>query len=173
MRRTSELDDDARQAVVDLCVDAHDEEDFRNLFTRYLPPDALHVLASSTEALVGHAVVTTRWLQPEGMPLLRTAYVDAVATSPARQREGIGSMVMRRLALAVADYDIACLETERVGFYERLGWVEWQGPLAGRSDDGLIPTPGQRGVMILRLPRTPELDPSALLTIEVQPPRIW
>ena len=72
-----------------------------------------------------------------------------------------------------ADYDIACLETELAGFYERLGWFEWQGPLAGRSDEGLIPTPGQRGVMILRLLRTPELDPSALLTIEVQPPRIW
>ncbi len=114
-----------------------------------------------------------RWLEVEGLPLLRTAYVDAVATSPARQREGIGSAVMRRLALAVADYDIACLETERVGFYERLGWEEWQGPLAGRSDEGLIPTPEQRGVMILRLPQTPELDPHALLTIEVQPPRIW
>ena len=122
---------------------------------------------------MGHAVVTTRWLQPEGLPLLRTAYVDAVATSPAQQGRGVGSAVMRRLASAVADYDIAGLETERVGFYERLGWVEWQGPLAGRSDDGLIPTPEQRGVMILRLPRTPELDLGVLLTVEVQPPRIW
>ena len=154
-------------------MEAHDEEDFRNLFTRYLQPDALHILASSAEGLVGHASVTTRWLQPEGLPLLRTAYVDAVATSPAQQGRGIGSAVMRRLASAVTDFDIACLETERVGFYERLGWVEWPGPLAGRSDDGLIPTPEQRGVMILRLPRTPELDPHALLTIEVQPPRIW
>jgi aminoglycoside 2'-N-acetyltransferase I len=117
--------------------------------------------------------VTTRWLQPEGLPLLRTAYVDAVATSPAQQGRGVGSAVMRRLASAVTDYDIACLATERVGFYERLGWVEWPGPLAGRSDDGLIPTPEQRGVMILRLPRTPPLDLSVLLTIEVQPPRIW
>jgi aminoglycoside 2'-N-acetyltransferase I len=80
---------------------------------------------------------------------------------------------MRRLASAVADYDIACLETERVGFYERLGWEEWRGPLAGRSDDRLIPTPDQKGVMILRLPRTPELDPDALLTIEASAARIW
>jgi aminoglycoside 2'-N-acetyltransferase I len=99
--------------------------------------------------------------------------VDAVATSPAYQRRGIGTAVMRRLASAVGDFDIACLETDRTAFYERLGWEEWRGPLAGRSEDGLIPTPDQTGVMILRLPRTPELDLDAPLTIEAHPARIW
>src|SRR5439155_1283171 len=46
-------------------------------------------------------------------------------------------------------------------------------PLAGRSGAGLIPTPDQRGVMILRLRDTPSLDLDTLLTIEVQPTRIW
>ena len=170
--RTRELDEATREAVVRLCIDAHQEEDFRNLFS-YLPPDGLHVLAAVGEELVGHAVVTTRWLQPVEGPLLRTAYVDAVATSPAHQRQGIGSMVMTQLASAIRDYDVACLETDRVSFYERLGWEEWRGPLAGRSDQGLIPTPDQTGVMVLRLPRTPTLDPDTLLTIEVHPARIW
>jgi aminoglycoside 2'-N-acetyltransferase I len=170
--RTEELDAASRAAVVRLCVEAHQEEDFHNLFS-YLPPNGLHVLACLGKELVGHAVATTRWLQPQDLPLLRTAYVDAVATSPGHQRQGVGSAVMRRLASAVADYDIACLETERVSFYERLGWEEWRGPLAGRSDDRLIPTPDQKGVMILRLPRTPELDPDALLTIEASAARIW
>ena len=142
--RTRELDEATREAVVRLCIDAHQEEDFRNLFS-YLPPDGLHVLADLGEELVGHAVVTTRWLQPLDVPLLRTAYVDAVATSPAHQRQGIGSAVMTQLASAVGDYDVACLETDRVSFYERLGWEEWRGPLAGRSDEGLIPTPDQTG----------------------------
>jgi aminoglycoside 2'-N-acetyltransferase I len=99
--------------------------------------------------------------------------VDAVATAPTHQGRGIGSTVLRHLASVVADYDIACLETERLGFYERLGWEQWRGPLAGRSDEGLIPTPGETGVMILRLRRTPELDNQALLTIEATPARIW
>jgi aminoglycoside 2'-N-acetyltransferase I len=170
--RTRELDEAARSAVVRLCIDAHQEEDFRNLFS-YLPPDGLHVLAELGEELVGHAVVTTRWLQPLEGPLLRTAYVDAVAISPAQQRQGVGSAMMSHLAAAVIDFDVACLESDRVSFYARLGWEEWRGPLAGRSDDGLIPTPDQKGVMILRLPRTPELDPDTLLTIEVHPARIW
>ena len=80
---------------------------------------------------------------------------------------------MRHLASAPDEYEIACLETERAAFYERLGWEEWRGPLAGRSDDGRIPTPEQRGVMILRLPRTPELDLDAALTIEAYATRIW
>jgi aminoglycoside 2'-N-acetyltransferase I len=170
--RTSELDEATRAAVVRLCLDAHQVGDFENLFS-YLPPDGLHVLADLGDELVGHAVVTTRWLQPLELPLLRTAYVDAVSTSPAQQRQGIGSAVMTQLASAIGDYDVACLETDRVSFYERLGWEEWRGPLAGRSFEGLIPTPDQHGVMILRLPRTPELDPDTLLTIEVQPARIW
>lgn len=170
--RTGELDEATRSAVVVLCIDAHQEEDFRNLFS-YLPPDGLHVLGYVGEQLVGHAVVTTRWLQPQDLPLLRTAYVDAVATAPAHQRQGVGSAVMSHLASAVGDYHVACLQTERVAFYERLGWEEWRGPLAGRSGEGLIPTPDQKGVMILRLPRTPELDPDASLTIEVSPARIW
>jgi aminoglycoside 2'-N-acetyltransferase I len=170
--RTRELDEATRSAVVRLCVDAHQEEDFQNLFS-YLPPEGLHVLGYLDEQLVGHAVVTTRWLQLRDLPLLRTAYVDAVAASPAHQRLGVGSAVMSHLASVVVDYDVACLETDRVAFYERLGWEEWRGPLAGRSDEGLIPTPDQTGVMILRLPRTPELDPDALLTIEASAARIW
>jgi aminoglycoside 2'-N-acetyltransferase I len=170
--KTRELDESLRSAVVDLCIDAHQEEDFRNLFG-YLSPDGLHVLAFRDELLVGHAVVTTRWLQPLDLPLLRTAYVDAVATSPAQQRQGVGSAVMSCLASAVSDWDVACLETERVPFYERLGWEEWRGPLAGRSGERLIPTPDQKGVMVLRLPRTPQLDLDTLLTIEATPVRIW
>ena len=80
---------------------------------------------------------------------------------------------MRRLAAEIGDYEIGCLQTDLVGFYERIGWEFWRGPLAGRTEQGLIPTPEQRGVMVLRLPQTPPLDLDAGLSIEVQPDRIW
>jgi aminoglycoside 2'-N-acetyltransferase I len=170
--QTSVVDEATRAAIIDVCLAAHGEPDFRKLFD-HLPPTGLHVLASRDRELVGHAVVTTRWLQPQGHPLLRTAYVDAVAVLPSQQGHGVGSAVMRHLASLLGEYDIACLETDRAAFYERLGWEEWRGPLAGRSDSGLIPTPDQDGVMILRLPRTPELDLGSLLTIEAYATRIW
>jgi GNAT superfamily N-acetyltransferase len=171
--KTEELDTNARNAIIDLCVAAHQEEDFRNLFT-YVPSGGLHVLGFAGEQLVSHALVTTRWLQPEGHPELRTAYIDAVATLPSFQGQGHGSALMRSLASRIdSEYIIGCLETERVEFYQRLGWKPWRGPLAGRSEQGLSPTPEQRGIMVLPLSQTPGLDLDSRLTIECQPGRIW
>jgi aminoglycoside 2'-N-acetyltransferase I len=161
-----------RLAIVHLCTDAF-QKDFNGNFSS-IPPDGLHSLGYFGDQLVSHAVVTTRWLRPEQMPMLRTAYVDAVATAPTHQGRGFGSAVMRHLASIVADdYEIACLVTARVSFYDRLGWELWHGQLAGRSEAGLVPTQDQKGIMILRLPRTPELNLEVLLTIECQPGRIW
>jgi len=171
--RTEDLDAATREAIIQLCIVAHQEEDFKHLFS-YVPSGGWHFLAYRDEQLVGHALVTTRWLQPEGQPALKTAYVDAVATHPAYQGRGYGSALLRRLASDIAgEYVIGCLETERVAFYERLGWEVWRGPLAGRSVEGLIPTPDQTGVMILRLAQTPALDLDQGLTIECQGGRIW
>lgn len=168
--RTRDLSPAERAAIVRLCTEAHGE-DFSPLFT-HLPPEGLHVLATLEGAWVSHAVVTTRRLQVGDGPLLRTAYVDAVATHPRHQGQGIGSAVMRRLASAIEDYEIACLETDRVGFYTRLGWEAWRGPLGGRKGAEIIPTPDQEGILILRLPLTPPLDMESGLTIEYQG-RIW
>lgn len=170
---TEELDADTRNAIVNLCIVAHQEEDFKNLFS-YVPSGGWHFLAFQGEQLVSHAMVTTRWLQPEGHPLLKTAYIDAVATLPDAQGRGHGSTLMRHLASRIdVKYVIGCLETDRVEFYERLGWEVWRGPLAGRSEQGLIPTLEQKGIMILRLSQTPALNLDSTLTIECQDERIW
>ncbi len=169
---TEALDPATRAAIIHVCVVAHQEDDFKNLFT-YISAGGRHFLAYRADTLVSHAVVTTRWLQPPGLPILKTAYVDAVATLPDCQGQGYGSAVMRHLAENIGDYAIACLETDRPGFYARLGWALWRGPLAGRGEHGLVPTPEQTGIMVLRLPHTPPLDLDGPLSIECQPGRIW
>lgn len=168
---TEALDAETRAAIVHVCRTAHQEDDFLHLFS-YLPSGGLHVLAYYEQELVSHAVVTTRWLQPGGLPLLRTAYVDAVATLPTYQGQGFGSGVMRYLASVITDFELACLETELVPFYAQLGWELWQGPLAGRRDSELLPTPEQTGIMILRLARTPPLDLGRSLVVDYDG-RIW
>jgi aminoglycoside 2'-N-acetyltransferase I len=171
--KTENLSAGSRTAIVRVCIAAHQENDFNNLFT-YVPSGGWHFLAWDHDQVVSHAMVTTRWLQPEGLPLLKTAYVDAVATLPAYQGQGYGSALMRRLADDVdPEYVVACLETEREAFYERLGWQKWRGPLAGRGEQGLIPTPDQTGIMVLRLSQTPALDLHSALSIECQTGRIW
>jgi len=169
--RTEDLNAATRASIIQVCVAAHQEDDFNHLFT-YISAGGIHAFAYRAQELVSHAVVTTRWLQPEGLPILRTAYVDAVATLPAYQGQGIGSRVMRQLVSLLDDFEIACLETDRVSFYARLGWEEWRGPLAGRTATELLPTPDQKGIMILRLARTPPLDIDGSLTIEYDG-RIW
>ncbi len=172
--RTARLDEATKAAIVRVCNDSVHSDVFDLLFS-FLPPDGLHVIGYLGDELVSHAVATTRWLQTGTSPLLKTAYIDAVATATAYQGRRFGSVVMRRLAAEVAtDYEAACLETsDAVGFYEKIGWQEWRGALAGRGEHGLIPTPDQKGIMVLRLPRTPELDFDGLLTIEDQGARIW
>jgi aminoglycoside 2'-N-acetyltransferase I len=169
--RTQELNADTRASIIHVCRTAHQEDDFIHLFS-YIPSGGIHMLAYREQELVSHAVVTTRWLQPEGLPLLRTAYVDAVATLPVYQGQGVGSAVMRHLASVISEYEIACLEADRVSFYAQLGWEAWRGPLAGRRATELLPTPDQKGIMILRLARTPALDLDSLLVIEYAG-RIW
>ena len=119
--QTEELKEPIRDAIIKLCVEAHQEQDFRNLFT-YVPSGGWHFLAYQDELLVSHALVTTRWLHTKDQSLLKTAYIDAVATLPAYQGQGYGSALMRQLASDIdRKYMIACLETDRETFYERLG----------------------------------------------------
>jgi aminoglycoside 2'-N-acetyltransferase I len=131
-----------------------------------------HVIGSCDGHLVSHALWVTRWLQVAAGPLLRTAYVEAVATDPAYQRRGYATRIMRTLADAVQDYDLAALCPAAEGLYLRLGWQYWQGPRSIRSVAGLTPTP-EETVMILRLPRTPALDLSAPLSAEWRDGEIW
>ena len=155
--QTEALKKPIRDAIIKLCVEAHQEQDFRNLFT-YVSSGGWHFLAYHDELLVSHAMVTTRWLQTKDLLLLKTAYIDAVSTRPAYQDQGYGSALMQQLASEIdRQYVIACLETDRETFYERLGWQTWRGPLAGRRDSDLIPTPEQHGVMVLPLSQTPLL----------------
>ncbi len=163
------LTPEQRGEIVALCEAAF-EEDFSALFD--LLPHSVHVLVWVDRALVAHACWVERWLQSEGLPLLRTAYVEAVAVDPASQRHGWGTLAMRRIGEAIAGYDLGGLATGSPGFYARLGWEEWRGPTAIRMADGLLPTPGEYP-MILRTPETPPLDLDAMLTAEWRIGELW
>lgn len=154
----------ARAAITDLCAVAF-AEPFDQLFK--LLPGSCHLLAYDADRLVSHACWVTRWLQPAGLPPLRTAYVEAVATHPDCQRHGYGTLVMRRLAEEITAYDLGGLSPAVTPFYTRLGWENWRGP-----DDSLLPTP-QEAIMILRTPQTPPLDLDALITAEWREGELW
>ena len=148
--------------ILDLCSAAY-EEDFQ--YYLKLLQNPVHILARRSGVLVSHAAWITRRLQINEDEMLKTAYVEAVATAPEHQRQGLGSALMLHLILQIKDFDIAALSPTDARFYERLGWEMWQGQLAIRTAQGLIPTPEEE-VMIYRLPHTPQLNLNQLLTIE-------
>jgi len=160
---TAALTTEQRAEIVALCARAF-AKDFADLFD-YVT-HSLHVLARREGRLVGHACWSHRWLQPEGQPPLESAYVDAVATEPDCQRQGIGRAVMEHLAAAASGYQLNALHSnEAAGFYERLGWERWRGPTALRTASGLERTPGEI-VLIRRTATTPALDLAGLLVAD-------
>ena len=130
---TEELDAATRRAIIDVCIAAHQEPDFENLFI-YAPTGGRHFLAYDGATLVSHASVSTRWLQPEGHPIMRTAYVDAVATLPAYRDRGMAALSCVNWR-SIDDYAIACLETDRPGFMSdwggRCGVARWLVAVSG------------------------------------------
>jgi aminoglycoside 2'-N-acetyltransferase I len=117
----------------------------------------VHVLLEDEGRILSHGSLVTRTLEIGGTPM-RTGYVEAVATSPAFERQGHGSAVMREIDGLIAErYELGVLGTGAFGFYERLGWERWRGPASVRLPDGRIqPTPDDDGyLMVLRTPASP------------------
>lgn len=164
------LSDADRANVVSFCTRAF-EEDMTPFFETFV--GATHVLGSLAGMLVSHALWITRYLQVGTGPLLRTAYVEAVATDPGYRNRGFASVIMQRLVDEIQDYDLAALSPFSTVYYGRLGWETWRGPLFARTEQGLAPSPDDEEVMILRLPRTTPLDLDAPLSVEWREGDVW
>ena len=164
-----------RREIIELCEAAYDE-DFSRLFEEL--PGSTHVLARMPDgALVSHAEIVARWLQPGDLPPLRTAYIEAVATASAWQRRGFATRVLDRLMEIVeadSSWQLAALSPAVPDFYARRGWEAWSGPLAIRRGDVLEPTSDDELVMIRRLATTPTtMDLSSRLTAEWRRGELW
>jgi len=168
--RADLLTPDIMEDILDLCNRAF-EEDLESLFATFL--DATHVLGFLSDSLVSHALWVTRWLQVEKNPIMRTAYIEAVATEKIYRSRGFAKLVMERVVEEIQDFELAALSPFSVAYYERLGWELWHGPLFIRTDEEIVRTPRDGDVMILRLPRTPILDLYAPLSAEWRAGDLW
>ena len=124
--------------------------------------------------MLAHASVVPRVLEVAGRPL-RTGYVEAVATAPGRQGEGLGSAVMAAATDEIrAHYELGALGTGRHSFYERLGWERWRGPTFVRTSRGLLRTAeDDDGVMVLRHGASAEVDLAAPISCEERAGDDW
>ena len=134
----------------------------------------VHVLRSVDGELVSHGAVAGRtlWLNERA---LRVGYLEAVATWPRHQGHGHGTAVVEELDRIVREsYELGGLSTGRPGFYERLGWLAWRGPLAVRTYGGDLPTPFEGGgVFVLPTPHVPNPDLDAPLVCDERSGDDW
>ena len=159
-----------RHTLVELCNRAYGEN-LQPLFDTFVDP--MHLLGTVNGKMVSHAMWVTRYLQPGTLLILRTAYVEMVATAEAYRNRGYASALMRHLADEVRDYDLAALSPFSPGYYVRLGWELWRGPLFIRTPEGTVRSPEDEEVMILRMPKTPDLDLTAPLSAEWREGELW
>ena len=158
-----------RADIIALCSLAY-EEDAEPWITPLVDP--VHVIGRIDGRMVSHAAWVERWLQPEGLEPLRTAYIEAVATHPDAQRRGLASRIMAALPALLGNFELGGLAPSDAGFYAQLGWESWLGPLSVRTPEGLVASEGEEA-MILRLPRTPALDLTVGLSIEGRDGEVW
>lgn len=165
-----DLTQEEREEIIALCDLAY-EEDMGEIINRFEGP--VHVLGYYEDILVTHALWIERYLQLEGLPLLRTAYVEAVATHPDYRCRGFASGIMRKVVEEIQDFDVAGLAPFSVEYYARLGWELWQGPLYERMEDSYVASLPEDELMIYRLPKTPLLDLDAAISIEWREGEVW
>ena len=168
--RTTHLTPHERDELLALCRAAYDEE-----LADYLDAagPGVHLLGRLDDRLVSHVMLVERALQPEGLPPLRTGYVELVATHPELQGRGYASTLMREVPALLAPFELGALAPSDPAFYARFGWEEWTGPLAVRTPRGVEPTPDE-ALMILRLPQSPaSLDVTRGASIEWRRGEVW
>jgi aminoglycoside 2'-N-acetyltransferase I len=134
-----------------------------------------HVVGVEAGELVAHAAVVPRRLWV-GSRAFNTGYVEAVAVMPPRQRQGLGSIVMRRATEIVGrEFELGALSTGKSAFYERVGWERWRGPSWVQQPDGrLVRTPDEdAGLMIFRCASSRAVDLDASITCEARAGDSW
>jgi aminoglycoside 2'-N-acetyltransferase I len=165
-----DLSDGRRRAIRSLLLDAFEdftEDDWAHT------GGGLRVMVSAPE-LVAHAAIIGRTLGV-GTRLVTAGYVEGVATAPARQGEGLGSLVMERVTDVLRErFEMGALATGSHAFYERLGWQRWRGLTFVRDGCGLVRTPDDDdAVMVLLYGRSDSVDLTEAISCEPRPGNDW
>jgi aminoglycoside 2'-N-acetyltransferase I len=134
----------------------------------------MHFLIEHGGEILAHASVVPRELHI-GEHHLNTGYVEGVATWPAHQGRGYGTTLMTAVGEYLDElFELGGLSTGVEGFYERFGWMVWEGPTYCRTDQGPVRTTDDDGGVLVKLtPASPALDLSAPISCNMRLGDVW
>jgi aminoglycoside 2'-N-acetyltransferase I len=135
----------------------------------------VHVVVRDHGHLVGHASAVPRLIRFGDRPWCTVGYVEAVATDPERQGEGVGRLAMERLAEEISSrWAIALLSTgSATGFYERLGWKRWLGLSYTETPSGPLADGEHGGLMVYACDGSAAVDRTLTLTCQGRRGDAW
>ena len=135
----------------------------------------VHVLAYDGERVVGHASAVPREIRFGDAPWRTVGYVEAVATAPARQCQGVGTALMTRLHDEIAArWPVALLSTGRAtAFYERLGWQRWRGLSLTETTSGVVADGEHGGLMVWCADPSVGVEVTSSVTCRDRPGDAW
>ncbi|MDQ6674384.1 MAG: GNAT family N-acetyltransferase [Chloroflexota bacterium] len=132
------------------------------------------VVVFDGRAPVSHAAVVARVLQVAQWTL-QAGYVEGVATTAGRRRQGLGGLVMARAtSLVQSKFEIGALSTSSHSFYQRFGWERWRGHSFVRDGVALLRTADEDdGLMVLRCGPSAGIDLAAPIACECRAGDDW
>jgi aminoglycoside 2'-N-acetyltransferase I len=169
---TADLDAPSLDAVRALLFDVFAEDMTEQDWEHAL--GGLHALVWAGQELVGHASLIQRRLIHRGRAL-RTGYVEGVAVREHARQRGYGALMMATLERVVRGaYDLGALGATDMAadFYRSRGWLQWRGPTAALTPDGIVRTAEEDGSIYV-LPAAAELDLTEELICDWRDGDLW
>ncbi len=133
-----------------------------------------HFAVRAEGRLVAHAAVVPRLLYV-GDRVLRTGYVENVATAASAQGSGLATIAMSAANTLIEErYELGALVTGSHGFYRRLGWESWAGPTFVVEGTEWVRSPEEDdALMVLRFGASADVDLQAGIACEPRPGDDW
>lgn len=168
MAHTAELTAEelgAVRALMDAALDDFTDDDWAHGL------GGMHALVVAGDEVLAHGSLVMRRVLVAGRSL-RCGYVEAVATAPARRRQGHASTVMTALEGLAPAYDLLALSTSPAGeaFYDSRGWQRWRGPSSVLTPHGTEATPDEDGTILVL---AHDLDLDAPITCDWRDGDVW
>lgn len=133
-----------------------------------------HILIRDSGLLVAHSAVVLRLIYV-GESRFRAGYVEAVATIPNRQHQGLGTIAMIETNSVIANqFEMGALSSSSKDFYRKLGWEDWKGPSFVVKDGEWVRSESEdNGIMILRTALSPTMNLESRIACDQRPGDSW